>query len=153
MPLRLHRCSATWVKSGAHPCWAVQKALDKEGVDYEVVKGPLRKSKRDEIERLSGQRLYPVIEFEDGRVLREESTEMEERIRSARLLEEPPTGPTAWVVGHSPVEVAMTNCFIAAIRRKPPETNRIQARQARSWRFRNGLIFGSRQGLAGLVDG
>jgi glutaredoxin len=95
MALRLHRCSATWLKIGPHPCWAVQKALDEEGVDYDVVKGPLRKSRRDEIGRLSGQRLYPVIEFEDGRVLREESKEMEERIRSGRLLEDPPAGPTA----------------------------------------------------------
>ena len=31
------------------------------------MKGPQRPGKRDELERLSGQRKYPVIEFEDGR--------------------------------------------------------------------------------------
>ncbi len=89
MTLRLHRCRATWLKIGPHPCWAVQKALDEEGIDYELVKGPLRKSRRDDLERLSGQRLYPVLEFSGGRVLREESKAMEDRIRSGRLLEEP----------------------------------------------------------------
>jgi len=49
------------------------------------VKGPLRASKRDELERLSGQRKYPVIEFDDGSTYRAESAEMAERIRSGRL--------------------------------------------------------------------
>lgn len=89
MTVRLHRCSATWLKIGAHPCWVVQKALEEAGVDHEVVKGALRKSRRDDLERLSGQRLYPVIEFEDGRVLREESKEMEKRIRAGKLGETP----------------------------------------------------------------
>ena len=52
-----------WVKIGAHPCWKVQKALDEQGIEYEIVKGPLRRGKRDELEKLSGQRQYPVIEF------------------------------------------------------------------------------------------
>ncbi len=83
--MKLHRCSAEWAKVGAHPCWKVQKALDEQGVDYEVVKGPLRPGKRDELERLSGQRKYPVIEFEDGRAYREESTDMAARIRAGDL--------------------------------------------------------------------
>jgi glutathione S-transferase len=70
-----------------HPCWIVQKALDEAGTEYELVKGPLRKSKREELEQLSGQRSYPVIEFEDGRVYREESDEMAARIRAGTLLE------------------------------------------------------------------
>ena len=74
-----------WVKLDAHPCWRVQKALDEAGVDYEVVKGPLRRGKRDEVERLSGQRQYPVIEFDDGSVYREESKDMAETIRTGRL--------------------------------------------------------------------
>jgi glutaredoxin len=86
MAVKLHRCSSMWVKINAHPCWKVQKALDEEGVDYEVVKGPLRKGKRDELEQLSGQRAYPVIEFEDGRTYREESSDMAKRIRSGQLL-------------------------------------------------------------------
>jgi len=66
MPIKLHRCSNEWVKINAHPCWKVQKALDDEGIEYELVKGPVRSSKREALEQLSGQRKYPVIEFEDG---------------------------------------------------------------------------------------
>jgi glutathione S-transferase len=85
MAVRLHRCPNVWVKLSGHPCWKVQKALDEAGVEYELVKGPLRPSKRDEVERLSGQRKFPVIEFEDGSVYREESKEMEAIIRDGRL--------------------------------------------------------------------
>jgi glutathione S-transferase len=84
-PLKLHRCSNEWAKLGPHPCWKVQKALDEQGIEYEVVKGPLRRSKRDDLERLSGQRKYPVIEMPDGQVYRAESSEMAERIRSGGL--------------------------------------------------------------------
>src|SRR5215211_3799241 len=86
MAIKLHRCPNEWVKLSGHPCWKVQKALDEQGIDYEVVKGPLRSGKRDEIERLSGQRKYPVIEFEDGRAYREESKDMAARIRAGELL-------------------------------------------------------------------
>lgn len=86
MAVKLHRCSSMWVKINAHPCWKVQKALDEEGIEYEVVKGPLRKGKRDDLEQLSGQRAYPVIEFEDGSVYREESSDMAKRIRAGELL-------------------------------------------------------------------
>jgi glutathione S-transferase len=89
MSVKLHRCSATWAKVGAHPCWRVQKALDEQGIEYEVVKGPLRPGKRDELERLSGQRKYPTIEFEDGQVYRDESAQMAERIKDGRLFESP----------------------------------------------------------------
>jgi glutaredoxin len=85
MAVKLHRCSAMFVKVDAHPCWKVQKALDEQGVEYEVVKGPLRPGKRDELEQLSGQRKYPVIEFEDGRTYREESKEMAAKIRAGEL--------------------------------------------------------------------
>jgi glutaredoxin len=85
MPVRLHRCPNEWVKLGGHPCWKVQKALDEAGVEYEIVKGPLRPGKRDDLERLTGQRKYPAIEFEDGSVYREESKEMAETIRTGRL--------------------------------------------------------------------
>ena len=84
--LRLHRCPNTFVKLDAHPCWKVQKALDEQGIDYEVVKGPLRRSKRDELEQLSGQRVYPVIEFPDGEVYRDDSKEMAARIAAGNLL-------------------------------------------------------------------
>ena len=76
-----------WVKISAHPCWKVQKALDEQGIQYEVVKGPLRRSQRDALEKLSGQRQYPVIELDDGTVYREESGDMATRIRRGELLE------------------------------------------------------------------
>jgi hypothetical protein len=85
MAVRLHRCSNEWVKVSGHPCWRVQKALDDAGVDYVVVKGPLRSSKRDDLERITGQRNYPAIEFEDGSAYREESREMAATIASGQL--------------------------------------------------------------------
>ena len=83
--VKLHRCSNTWAKIGAHPCWKVQKALDEQGIEYEVVKGPLRRGKRDELEKLSGQRQYPVLELPDGEIYRAESDEMAARIRTGGL--------------------------------------------------------------------
>jgi glutathione S-transferase len=88
MAIKLHRCPNEFVKLSGHPCWKVQKALDEQGIEYELVKGRLRRGKRDELERLSGQRKYPVIEFEDGSAYRDESNRMEERIRSGRLFED-----------------------------------------------------------------
>jgi glutaredoxin len=85
MAVKLHRCPNMWLKLGGHPCWRVQSALDEQGVEYEVVKGPLRSGKRDDIQRLSGQRRYPVIEFEDGSVYREQSEQMAETIRAGKL--------------------------------------------------------------------
>ena len=92
-PVKLHRCSNTFVKFGAHPCYKVEQALQEQGVEYEVVKGPLRRGKRDELERLSGQRLYPVIEMADGEVYRAESKEMAARINSGGLTPAPPPEP------------------------------------------------------------
>jgi glutathione S-transferase len=85
MAVRLHRCPNIWVKLSGHPCWKVQKALDEAGVEYEIVKAPLRPGKRDGVERLSGQRKLPVIEFDDGSVYREESREMAAAISEGRL--------------------------------------------------------------------
>jgi glutathione S-transferase len=76
-----------WAKFGSHPCWKVQKALDEQGVEYEVVTGPLRPGRRNDLEQLSGQRKYPAIEFEDGRVYREESKDMAARIESGTLFD------------------------------------------------------------------
>jgi glutathione S-transferase len=87
MAIKLHRCSIEWLKIGAHPCWRVQKALDEQGIDYEVVRGPLRPGKRDDLERISGQRKFPTIEFEDGRVYREESKDMATQIEAGKLFE------------------------------------------------------------------
>ena len=84
MAVKLHRCSTMWIK-GPHPCWKVQKALDDAGIDYVVVKHPVRRSKRDEYVQLTGQKLYPAIELEDGTVIRRESKEMVEMIESGEI--------------------------------------------------------------------
>jgi len=82
--VKLHRCSTTWIK-GPHPCWKVQKALEDAGVEYEVVKHPVRRGKRAEYVALTGQKLFPAVELEDGRVIREESKDLVARIREGRL--------------------------------------------------------------------
>ena len=88
MAIKLYRCKNLWVKSGGHPCWRVQKALDDAGIEYEIVKGPWPgRGKREEIERLSGQTKYPVIQFEDGLVYREESKDMAETNMAGKLFE------------------------------------------------------------------
>src|SRR5207248_10097101 len=63
MAVKLYRCGSwgKWVKVKAHPCWKVESALRDQGIDYEPVYGPTSRSKRTELEPLSGQRLYPVI--------------------------------------------------------------------------------------------
>jgi hypothetical protein len=85
MAIKLYRCSNMWVKIGGHPCWRVQKALDEQGIAYEVVKGPFRRGSRDELEALSGQRQYPVIVFEDGSIYREQSAQMAATIAAGQL--------------------------------------------------------------------
>ena len=47
----------------------------------------LGRKKRTRLIELTGDTLYPAIEFEDGSVLREESKQLEERIRAGRLFE------------------------------------------------------------------
>jgi glutathione S-transferase len=85
MAVKLHRCSSTWLKVSGHPCWRVQKALNEQGIEYEVVKAPRRRGKRTGVFELSGQRALPVIELEDGSSYREESKQMAERIRAGKL--------------------------------------------------------------------
>jgi hypothetical protein len=84
MAIKLHRCSIMWIK-GPHPCWQVQKALDEKGVDYQVVKHPPLRGRRKDYVALTGQAKLPAIQFEDGRVLREESRDLAARIREGRL--------------------------------------------------------------------
>ena len=84
MAVKLHRCPVTWIK-GPHPCWRVQKALDDMGVEYELVKHPVRPSRRAEYIALTGQRLLPAIQLEDGRVIREDSKYLAARVREGRL--------------------------------------------------------------------
>ena len=110
MAIKLHRCSTMWLKIGGHPCWKVQKALDRQGIDYEVVKGPVGRGKRDDLERLSGQRKYPVIEFEDGSYYRAESKDMAQTIQAGRLFEKQaqPAAPAAEPPSASPPGAAST---------------------------------------------
>jgi hypothetical protein len=88
MAVKLHRCPNVWVKLKSHPCWNVQKALDDQGIEYEIVKGPWPgRKKRSDVFAGTGQRLYPAIEFDDGSWYREESKEMVQTIRDGRLME------------------------------------------------------------------
>ena len=99
MAVKLLRCSNLWVKVGGHPCWRVQKALDEQGIEYEVVPLPYRRGKRDRVEQVSGQQSYPVIQFDDGSVYREESKDMAAKIRAGKLFEgrgpQAPADPSA----------------------------------------------------------
>ena len=70
-------------------------SLDDMGVEYELVPGPLRRKNRDMIESLSGQRKYPVIQFENGSVYREESRDMERTIRDGKLMDRAGAAATA----------------------------------------------------------
>src|SRR5215210_1420704 len=86
--VKLYRCKNLWVKASGHPCWRVQKSLDEQGIEYEVVPGPWPgRGQRGEIERLSGQPKYPIIQFEDGSVYREESKDMAETIAAGKLFD------------------------------------------------------------------
>jgi glutathione S-transferase len=85
MAIKLHRCRVMFSKWGGHPCWKVQKALDEAGVEYELVKQPALRRNRNEYERLTGYRVLPAIELEDGTFVREESDELVARIRAGHL--------------------------------------------------------------------
>jgi glutaredoxin len=87
MAVKLHRCSLVWLKVPGHACHRVERALDRAGVAYEVVKVPMARPKRDEVKRLTGQDRVPVIEFEDGSAYREESKDMAARIAAGKLFE------------------------------------------------------------------
>ena len=88
MAVKLHMCPVTVLNIKAHPCANVKNALDAAGIEYEIVKHPLLpRSRRTEVQRLTGQRMLPFIQFEDGTVLREESKDLVARIASGKLLE------------------------------------------------------------------
>jgi hypothetical protein len=84
--VKLHRCPNVWVKLSGHPCWRVQKALDDQGIAYEIITGPwLNRKGRTAVQAGTGQTSFPAIEFEDGSWYREESKDMERTIREGRL--------------------------------------------------------------------
>jgi len=87
--VKLHRCPFTFVHNNLDHCWKVQKALDEQGIEYEVVTEPIYpRGRRKEVIRLSGQHMLPVIEFEDGSAYRAESAEMAATITAGRLFEQ-----------------------------------------------------------------
>ncbi len=86
-PIKLHRCSYTFLHVNADACWRLQKALDEQGVDYEVVKhgyGKSEKSRADVVAR-SGQKLLPMLELADGTIVREETDAMVAKVASREL--------------------------------------------------------------------
>jgi len=96
MAVKLHRCPNIWVKFSGHPCWKVQKALDEQGIEYEVVPGPWPgKKNRTAVIEGTGQSSYPAIQFEDGSWYREQSKEMEQTIRNGHLMDMASSGGPA----------------------------------------------------------
>ena len=87
MAVKLHRCGNIWIKLNGHPCWKVQKALDEQGVEYEIVKGPLSRGKRTDLIEHTGQDRFPAIELEDGTWYRDASAAMALRISKGELLQ------------------------------------------------------------------
>ena len=96
MAVKLHRCSAMWVKFEPHPCWRVQKALNETGIEYDSSGGFRVQEGRAGRRPSSGpvRSKFPWIEFEDGSVYREESADMAETIRAGKL-DEKRAGPPA----------------------------------------------------------
>ena len=92
MALKFHRCSAMWAKFGGHPCWKAQQALDEAGVEYELVLHSGLRFRRPEVaEMTGGARALPIIEFEDGSLLRD-SKVIAERVAAGTLI---PPAPAA----------------------------------------------------------
>jgi hypothetical protein len=89
MAIKLHRCKGQWDKLTAHPSWRVETALLDMGVDYARGPGPGKRAERTAVIEGTGQQRYPAIQFEDGTWYREESKEMEKRIREGRLRTNP----------------------------------------------------------------
>jgi glutathione S-transferase len=86
--VKLHRCPFTFLKTDLDSCHKVQRALDEQGIEYEIVKEPsLPRSRRKDLVALSGQHMLPVIEFEDGSAYREESDDMAATVRAGKLFE------------------------------------------------------------------
>ena len=90
--VKLHRCSYTFLHADMDACWRMQKALDEQGVDYEIVKHGWGKSEksRSEVVEMSGQKYVPVLELADGTIFREETDDMIAKLKSGEL-----PGPTA----------------------------------------------------------
>ena len=90
--VKLHRCSYTFLHANADACWRMQKALEEQGVEYEIVKHGYGKSEksRSEIVEMTGQKFVPVLELADGQIYREETDDMIAKLKSGEL-----PGPTS----------------------------------------------------------
>ena len=94
--VKLHRCPFTFLHTDHDACWKVQKALDEQGIDYEIDKEwAYPRGLRKGLIELSDQKYLPVIEFEDGSIYREESDDMAATIRSGELFEKQQTPASA----------------------------------------------------------
>ena len=79
--MKLYVCYGTWKpapRPGGHPCGTAYHALREAGHDPEVVKayglgvpGLDRLGRRGEVEKVSGQRVVPVLVTDDGEVVTE----------------------------------------------------------------------------------
>jgi glutathione S-transferase len=85
--IKLHRCSYTFLHANVDACWRMQKALDEQGVDYEIVKHGWGKSEksRSDVVALSGQKYVPVLELPDGTIYREETDDMIAKLKAGEL--------------------------------------------------------------------
>jgi glutathione S-transferase len=85
--VKLHRCSYTFLHVDADACWRLQKALDAQGVEYEIVKHGYGKSERSraEVVKMSGQKYVPVLELADGTIFREETDDMIAKLKAGDL--------------------------------------------------------------------
>jgi glutaredoxin len=86
--VKLHRCKFTMSKSDSHGCYTVQRALEEQGIEHEVVKAPmLPRRRRKDVERATGQFMLPAIEFADGSGYREDGADMAKEIAAGRLFQ------------------------------------------------------------------
>ncbi len=85
MAIKLYTCDVTWLRIGAHHCWRVERELKAKNIEYEAIRGPLNRSKRERIQELTGQKTYPVIQLEDGSVYKAPSREMAASIRAGTM--------------------------------------------------------------------
>lgn len=79
--MKLYVCYGTWKpapRPGGHPCGNAYHALKEAGHDPEVVRayglgvpGLDRLGRRNEVEKVSGQRMVPVLVTDDGEVVTE----------------------------------------------------------------------------------
>ena len=88
MAVKLHRCRFVRYRI-AHPCWTVQRALDEQGIEYEIVVEPtFPRGRRTIVVEHTGQHFLPAIEFEDGSWYRADSKEMASVIGAGQLFEQ-----------------------------------------------------------------